>query len=200
MDKSGGGGKRQKQFANFGEYFYWAYANFQMLHYALGAGKKEYDRQCFMVRAKAYKAYCEGRWKPHDLYDFNKAKMLYADKCWYCGKEFAGGRNLTLDHVFPRSKGGDSAMDNLVPVCQSCNSSKGRKDVLRWFAERDLFPPLHVIVHYYKQIYLYAAAHDLFGKHRDELRAMSLPFDVDAIITHFPSPTFFSDPEEESET
>lgn len=33
--------KREKTFANFGEYFFWAYANCQMLDYALSTGKKD---------------------------------------------------------------------------------------------------------------------------------------------------------------
>ena len=43
------------------------------------------------------------------------------NKCVYCGDT----RNLTLDHVVPRSKGGQSSWDNLVAACKSCNSKKG---------------------------------------------------------------------------
>ena len=43
-------------------------------------------------------------------------------KCVYCGS--AGGR-LTLDHVVPRSRGGDSVWENVVTACAPCNLRKG---------------------------------------------------------------------------
>ncbi|MCU0430251.1 MAG: HNH endonuclease [Cytophagaceae bacterium] len=41
--------------------------------------------------------------------------------CQYCGTH----SDLTLDHVLPRSRGGQSSWDNLVAACKSCNSKKG---------------------------------------------------------------------------
>ena len=43
-----------KTFQNFGEYLYYAYANLQMLHYALKDGKPRYDRMCYMIRYDRY--------------------------------------------------------------------------------------------------------------------------------------------------
>jgi 5-methylcytosine-specific restriction endonuclease McrA len=43
-------------------------------------------------------------------------------RCVYCGT--AGGR-LTLDHVVPRSKGGESIWENVVTACAPCNLRKG---------------------------------------------------------------------------
>ena len=42
-------------------------------------------------------------------------------KCQYCGTS----KDLTLDHVVPRSKGGKSTWTNLVTACKKCNSIKG---------------------------------------------------------------------------
>jgi len=42
-------------------------------------------------------------------------------KCQYCGTS----KDLTLDHVIPRSKGGKSTWTNLVTACKKCNSVKG---------------------------------------------------------------------------
>ena len=41
--------------------------------------------------------------------------------CQYCG----AGKDLTLDHVTPRSKGGRSSWNNLVTACKRCNTKKG---------------------------------------------------------------------------
>ncbi len=43
--------------------------------------------------------------------------------CQYCGGVFIA-RDLTLDHVVPRSKGGESSWENLVAACQPCNRKK----------------------------------------------------------------------------
>lgn len=43
------------------------------------------------------------------------------NKCQYCGTN----KNLTLDHLIPRSKGGKSSWTNLVTACQLCNAKKG---------------------------------------------------------------------------
>lgn len=41
--------------------------------------------------------------------------------CQYCGTS----RNLTLDHMLPRSRGGETNWLNLVTACSKCNSRKG---------------------------------------------------------------------------
>lgn len=46
------------------------------------------------------------------------------EKCQYCGKH---SRDLTLDHVVPRSRGGQSTWDNLVACCKACNARKGNR-------------------------------------------------------------------------
>src|SRR5437763_13334121 len=45
-------------------------------------------------------------------------------RCVYCGD--TGGR-LTLDHVIPRSRGGDSSWENVVTSCAPCNLRKGNR-------------------------------------------------------------------------
>lgn len=42
-------------------------------------------------------------------------------ECQYCGS----GKDLTLDHVVPRSKNGKSTWTNLVTACKRCNARKG---------------------------------------------------------------------------
>ena len=45
-------------------------------------------------------------------------------RCVYCGTK--SGR-LTLDHVVPRSRGGESVWENVVTACAPCNHKKGNR-------------------------------------------------------------------------
>lgn len=42
-------------------------------------------------------------------------------QCQYCGKVT---RDLTLDHVVPRHRGGEHSWENLVSACRACNHRK----------------------------------------------------------------------------
>jgi len=57
-------------------------------------------------------------------------------ECAYCGRGPRAKRNpkqaqliLTLDHLMPRSLGGDNSAANLVTACFSCNSARGNRSV-----------------------------------------------------------------------
>lgn len=180
--------KRYSKFHNFGEMLYWSYANLQMLCAALRMEKSRYDKSCYMIRAKAFKAYKEGRWNIHDLLEFNIAKIKANNYCWYCGKEMEPSQ-LTKDHVFPRIKGGKDCIDNIIMVCKTCNSSKGKMDLFEWYKEiRNEWPPISVWIHYMKNIYLYSIDYGLMDKSFEDLDAMDLPFKWRYIPLEFPQP------------
>lgn len=46
--------------------------------------------------------------------------------CQYCSKKPVS-RDLSLDHVVPRSRGGGSTWENLVTACRHCNRVKGHQ-------------------------------------------------------------------------
>lgn len=46
------------------------------------------------------------------------------DTCQYCGVQ-PGRANLTVDHVLPRSQGGQTVWENVVTACRECNHKKG---------------------------------------------------------------------------
>ncbi len=47
-------------------------------------------------------------------------------RCQYCRKKFAA-RDLTYDHVVPRSAGGRTCWTNIVTACRDCNTRKADK-------------------------------------------------------------------------
>jgi 5-methylcytosine-specific restriction endonuclease McrA len=53
-------------------------------------------------------------------------RALFARDGWRCAYCGSTGR-LTLDHVVPRSRGGDSVWENVVTSCAPCNLKKGNR-------------------------------------------------------------------------
>ena len=48
------------------------------------------------------------------------------------------GRNFTIDHVIPQSRGGTDHLENLQLLCEACNSLKGdrlQEDLVARLAE-----------------------------------------------------------------
>lgn len=59
---------------------------------------------------------------------FSKAEWdglleYYGNKCLRCSTN----KRLEADHVIPLSRGGKNSIDNIQPLCRTCNSSKGTK-------------------------------------------------------------------------
>jgi CRISPR/Cas system Type II protein with McrA/HNH and RuvC-like nuclease domain len=55
----------------------------------------------------------------------NRNRIFKRDgnQCVYCGSK----RDLTIDHVMPKSRGGTNEWTNLVTCCSKCNIKKGNK-------------------------------------------------------------------------
>ena len=58
-------------------------------------------------------------------------KEHFNQTCVYCGKTY-DSNVLTLDHVHPRSRGGQDITSNVVCACRKCNQSKGSRNWLQW--------------------------------------------------------------------
>ena len=61
--------------------------------------------------------------KPSEHPNFTRFNVFLRDKftCQYCGDK----KDLTFDHLLPKSKGGITDWDNVVTACSSCNVQKG---------------------------------------------------------------------------
>jgi len=58
----------------------------------------------------------------------SRNNILWRDKnqCQYCGI-IESPRDMTIDHVIPRSRGGENTWTNLVTCCKRCNQKKGNR-------------------------------------------------------------------------
>ena len=61
--------------------------------------------------------------KPSENPNFTRFNVFLRDKftCQYCGDK----KNLTFDHLLPKSKGGLTDWENVVTACSTCNVQKG---------------------------------------------------------------------------
>lgn len=59
---------------------------------------------------------------------FTRMNIFVRDsfRCQYCGNQFEA-RELTFDHVVPRSAGGLTSWTNIASACLACNSRKGHR-------------------------------------------------------------------------
>ena len=62
--------------------------------------------------------------RPRRQRKLTKLEVFNRDQytCQYCGRQ---AKELTLDHVIPRRRGGEHAWENVVSACKVCNRHKG---------------------------------------------------------------------------
>jgi 5-methylcytosine-specific restriction endonuclease McrA len=64
------------------------------------------------------------KYRVHKL-KINRHRLFKRDnhECVYCGSK----KNLTVDHILPKSRGGSNTWTNLITCCSNCNRQKGDK-------------------------------------------------------------------------
>lgn len=85
--------------------------------------------------------------EPDPFYDLNRvpaltnAALFRRDQnlCLYCGFEFRF-RDLTRDHIMPRSRGGPNTWDNVATACRRCNLAKRDRTPEEWGQELIALP------------------------------------------------------------
>lgn len=60
-------------------------------------------------------------------------KAAWKNCCAYCGQPPIDNKSLTIDHVKPRTRGGEDRTSNCIPACKECNHNKGSEYWLAWY-------------------------------------------------------------------
>lgn len=84
--------------------------------------KSRRDRNPHLAWVKTYRRRARRYGIEMVIEDFTKADVIdrYGDSCFYCEE----GAFEETDHVIPVRRGGPHTLDNIRPVCVSCNRAK----------------------------------------------------------------------------
>jgi hypothetical protein len=174
----------KQQIETVRELIYLSYSNLAMAHTAVYKQQEKYGAFNYMIRARLFKGLKNGTMNMRTIFDDEKIKLQTGQICNYCGSP----DKLALDHIFPQKFGGQDDAENLIFACRSCNSSKGKKDLMEWMNFRGQFLPLMIIRRYLKLTFNYCIDNGLLDRQIEELREMELPFKIDYLPINYPNP------------
>lgn len=83
--------------------------------------RKEIRRRMKNKRRMVVGWHTEGEWE--------KLKIQYGNQCPSCNNENV---IFTKDHIIPITKGGSDYIENIQPLCRSCNARKGNRSSMRF--------------------------------------------------------------------
>lgn len=66
-------------------------------------------------------------------------KDAWNNRCCFCGQPPISDQSLTIDHLKPRSKGGEDVSNNCLPACLRHNQAKGSNDWQPWFRQQPFY-------------------------------------------------------------
>ena len=69
-------------------------------------------------------------------------KEAWDHRCAYCGGTPIDDNSLTdltIDHVRPKSRGGQDRTTNCIPACRRCNQAKGSDEWIAWYKLQDFY-------------------------------------------------------------
>lgn len=83
-------------------------------------------RERSVIREHTRRARINGNGGKITKHEWRVLKEFYNYTCLCCKRQEPGIK-LTLDHIKPIARGGSNTIDNVQPLCDSCNKSKGVK-------------------------------------------------------------------------
>ena len=66
---------------------------------------------------------------------WEQLKEEFGNTCCYCGQV----KKLTIEHFIPLDRLGEMTINNILPACSSCNSSKKNKDFNEWYPSQEYY-------------------------------------------------------------
>ena len=111
-----------------------AKAKATLLYYS--TGENNFNWKGGVSSNKAYRDWQKNRWHhrkknalgSHTFGEWETLKAQYNFTCPCCRRKEPEIK-LTIDHVIPLSKGGSDNIENIQPLCKSCNCKKHTKSI-----------------------------------------------------------------------
>jgi 5-methylcytosine-specific restriction endonuclease McrA len=101
-----------------------------------GRGRGWICRRCWLIRVESERVCSQNcRARKHGAEGtFTGAEWVtlceqYGNKCVGCGKDSDRSYDLVIDHITPLSLGGTNWIDNIQPLCRSCDAKKRTRRV-----------------------------------------------------------------------
>jgi 5-methylcytosine-specific restriction endonuclease McrA len=94
-------------------------------HWKGGISKQDGYRLMIENRRRARKF---GNGGTHTVSEWDEMRKFYKYSCLSCCR-VEPEIKLTKDHIIPISKGGSDNIENIQPLCQSCNTRKSAKTI-----------------------------------------------------------------------
>jgi 5-methylcytosine-specific restriction endonuclease McrA len=76
------------------------------------------------VARERYRGRKKGAEGAYSVTEWRELKLKHENACVFCFRKEPEIK-LEADHVIPLSKGGGNSIDNIQPLCRSCNARKG---------------------------------------------------------------------------